>query len=59
MKNLIVSIIGLLPVLGVAIALRTILMVTIVMIVVAVWPFVPRFRRIRKPRRQQTLSARP
>jgi hypothetical protein len=58
-RNLIVSVAGLLPVLGVAIALRMILAVTITMVAVAVWPFIPRLRRVRKPRRQQTLSARP
>ena len=53
MKNIIVSIIAILPILGVDIALRTVLAVTITMVAVAVWPFVPRFRRIRRSRHKR------
>jgi hypothetical protein len=52
-RTLFLQLTGLLPILGVVVALRTVLAVTVVMIAVAVWPFVPRFRRPgrRGPRR--------
>lgn len=57
MKN-IVSIIAILPILGVDIALRTVLAVTITMVAVAVWPFVPRFRRTKMSRHKRRYPVR-
>jgi hypothetical protein len=61
MRSLLMNLIAILPALGVLIAVRSLLVVTIVMIAVAVWPFVPRprFRTAaqRRRRRRDALTA--
>jgi hypothetical protein len=62
MRSLLMNLIAILPALGVLIAVRSLLVVTIVMIAVAVWPFVPRPRfrtaaQRRRRRRRDALTA--
>lgn len=59
MRSLLMNLIAILPTLGVLIAVRSLLVITIVMIAVTVWPFVPRprFRTAARRRRRDALTA--